>query len=171
MKTKREKKPTDQTYRDYLDGKLSNMITLMCDGILRAEKLVGFGIDMGTFGRKSDSTEICYGCAATCAVMQAEPEKLQFVRNDINRALPKGMVWNEEMYRDLLEFENAVDALRQGNIYHAADYLMLSNTNRTKAQAMDGCVRLRILTNGYHTYAQPLKSYRTYARELKAAGL
>ena len=66
-----------------------------------------FKIGMGTFGENVTSHEVCFGCAATCTVLNADPN------------LPVDSFDRRELseFEDLVAFEGSVDCLRRGQIW------------------------------------------------------
>jgi len=104
----------------------SEALTAMCDGLLKAERRKGFGIDMGTFGRvervegEEGSGKVCFGCAATCAIQEAAnvrfgPENIAGLgrrRKMVNRSTGTRLTDNR-----LMSFERVMDSARRGYLY------------------------------------------------------
>jgi hypothetical protein len=95
-------------------GKASLVVRAICDGL--EDVPPDFRVDMGTYGVYSHG--VCFGCAATCAVMKIAGVQFDAasVRSSDSRATEAGL-----SHRDLLEFEGIVDGFRSG--YHVATFL------------------------------------------------
>lgn len=83
-----------------IDFKPSKAIEYMVKGLWAKH----VHIDMGVFGFYDEMEEKCFGCAATCAIIEAgieyNPKSIKLIRNHGSE--------------DLIRFEGAIDSLRMG---------------------------------------------------------
>ena len=93
-----------QTIKDLLGRKPSAALRAMRDGLKKQSRNPSFEIDMTDYGSYIPEKGICCGCAATCAVIQLNP-------NFIN-ILKKG----KAVDNDIHTFERAIEAARTGNL-------------------------------------------------------
>ena len=79
-----------------------------------------FKIDMSTFGAAGHT--ICFGCAATCAILNADP------------SLPVDMYARDTVnFIDLFEFESSINCLRVGGSYKLLRfYLTIDQTQKIR---------------------------------------
>lgn len=125
------------------DGKVWRAVEAMINGLLTQDQREDFRIDMNSFGRTSQ--QICFGCAATCAVQQlvginlkADTITHRYETLNVDRG-------------DIYEFEHAINALRMGALGVLFDYFK-------KPRTLVSFRRLPIL----HTY-----NWRTGIQEYK----
>jgi hypothetical protein len=88
-------------------GKASAVIRAMCDGLEANERRDDFKIRMSTFGLAA--LHKCFGCAATCAVMQISGHRFTpaVIASSRDRAKELDLDWD-----DVEKFEMAIDRLR-----------------------------------------------------------
>ena len=101
----------------------------MLDGLQYGAASRGFNIDMGTYGRvKGKAT--CFGCAATCAVLQAKGWKNRVsVLEACERAVDMPEHELDEQDRDLWRFEAAINDARMGFLVSLFSYMGVANAN------------------------------------------
>ena len=111
-------KQPNETFAEYFDHKPSRALQAMCDGLDAALRRDDFDVNMNTFGRVS---VICYGCAATCTVLQAEGWKdgLDLQARVISLGGPDPKV----NHVDTWVFEQAIDSARYGILSRLAEYM------------------------------------------------
>lgn len=96
------------TIRDKIK-KPSQAVRAMIDGLRRQSNREGFEIDMDTFGQVS--REVCFGCAATCAVQEIYGDL--GADYDFSLTHYRAKMWGINQ-SDLEQFEFAIDNLRSG---------------------------------------------------------
>ena len=102
--------------------KPSDAIFAMIRGIKAQLKSDNFFINMLTFGSYDEKGKMCYGCAATCAIIDLtgyEPEQVVF-RNSGDYFDPQkvGRKVYERNLTTLHQFEEAINGIRQGKLDH-----------------------------------------------------
>jgi hypothetical protein len=95
-------------------SKPSQAVQAMLDGMRASAQWKNFGISMSTFG--GSFNEMCYGCAATCAVYQIF-EEVPTAENIMERHHTFNVV-----AEDLSRFEMAIDAFRFGRLEYLFQY-------------------------------------------------
>jgi len=116
-----ESAPVTKTIREIV-GKPSVAIAAMLAGLQRADahEFGDFEIDMSTFGSApyksqvvygDDAKNTCYGCAATCTLMQLF--NFTFTPDNIGNAYKRACALNVDG-DDLDIFESAMDCYRMG---------------------------------------------------------
>lgn len=100
-------------------------VEAMIRGLRSSESWDHFALDMSTFGRIKG--EICFGCAATCTLIQLSEKELSevdFKGHIINllssrhRAQGLGFISTDE----LSDFEDAIDEFRCGHVQYLGDF-------------------------------------------------
>jgi hypothetical protein len=106
-----------KTIKEVLDGKVWKAVEAMIKGLEMYDKAENFVINMGTFGTAKDN--ICYGCAATCAVMKiyGKSYPYQSISDRFERA---AFIETEDI--DLIYFEESINSLRQGFLHPILTY-------------------------------------------------
>lgn len=157
-----------RTMKQLCDGKVWRAVEAMITGLEEQSKREDFKIDMRTFG--TAYADLCYGCAATCAVQKLT--KYNYCIFTIDHRLLRATSVNVST-NDLTIFENAIDQLREGSIrmlflYFGKDiprcfmYVRLNpKTNKIKKVFC-----LPPLVN--KTWQDNLHAYRVFLRYLKA---
>ena len=123
MATKAKTRRKRTTMRALCQGKPSVALKAMCDGLREHSKRDDFAVRMGTYGDAEGN--ICYGCAATCAVQQIAG--VRFTPNTVpvdhwhdgfeNHAKACGI-----LHADIREFEFAIDNAREGEMERLFSY-------------------------------------------------
>lgn len=92
-----------------LAPKPSDAIKAMCVGLRRQSQRADFCISMGSFG--DASFDMCYGCAATCAIQELAQRDLDVdtIIGVSKRADALGL-----SRRDMYAFEGLIDRVRRG---------------------------------------------------------
>jgi hypothetical protein len=111
-----------KTYKELCDGKPSNALAAMIEGLKEFSQKPNFKIDMGTFGEAEEDDEICVGCAACVAVQTLSgvaygPNQIE---SSIRRAYASGVDVSDQD-----EFELAIDDVRTGDFERLEEYLGL----------------------------------------------
>ena len=151
----------------------SDAVRAMVKGLRTARDAKDFRVDMGDYGHVESLGEekICYGCAATCAILESlglwhlkieyglhrqERYILDGVAADIERMT--GVAWD-----DLFRWERAVDFLRLSDPRWLCKYYGVAISQYATLPY------LPCLTDS-HSEAE-LQQYETFADALKTAGL
>jgi hypothetical protein len=92
------------------DGKASKVVRAICDGLLEADQRDDFVVDMDTFGEGDYG--MCFGCAATCALMKLS--QAQFTPKTVDSLRTRASVIGVSPPA-LSNFEHAVDVFRYGS--------------------------------------------------------
>lgn len=102
-----------KTLKELCDGKPSNAIKAMIEGLRTQSKRPDFKIRMSTFGSQHPNEKVCYGCAATCTLQQLTG--INFVA-DTGRSMIEDTYTRAEVlkvrHKDLDKFEDAIDEFR-----------------------------------------------------------
>ncbi len=163
------------TCRDLCEGKMSVAIRAMLDGLEAADARDDFTIDMSTFGYASQATGHCWGCAATCALMQITHK--QFTAADIGWMTSGGRI-NECSWAfharatgldqdDVTDFELAIDHVRDGNLRRLTRYMQVDPDSLKDVRWGDvGDFRLPDLN-----WQDGVPAVELLIEELKAVGL
>ena len=96
-----------------IEGKPSNALQAMYDGLLKQDKRIGFVVNFRFFGGVL-SDKVCFGCAATCALQEISQVDLN--PGNINLVGERAKAYgfeNDETTR----FEITMDYARNGNLY------------------------------------------------------
>ena len=112
-------KQPGETFAQYFDHKPSRAPQAMCDGLDTALLRDDFKVNMSTFGDPG-TPDICFGCAATCTVLQAEGwgEGLD-LQARVTRLGDPDMTVD----RDTWVFEQVIDYARQGRLDLLSGYM------------------------------------------------
>lgn len=94
-----------------IKGKPSIALEHMVNGLLKQSKRKGFKVNMSTYG--DSHGEMCYGCAATCAIQSIA--KINFTPNTINTTKRRVEI-AEADFGELNAFESAINQARQGSM-------------------------------------------------------
>lgn len=100
-------------------SKPSEALRAMVDGLLEQSKREDFVIDMSEWGRYDSEKEVCFGCAATCALQKLSGHNLRegFIEDVRTRAAIY------EFDRSSVDvFENAVNYARCGDLYYLISF-------------------------------------------------
>jgi hypothetical protein len=135
-------------------GTASSVIDAMIQGLRNIPE--GFVVSMGTYGIFEGN--ICFGCAATCAVMQISG--VTFTPETISGFAKRAAVTGYSP-EDITDFENAINWLREGYLGALEDLLGVSLPKPSIALP-------RLQTS---TWEQNLWAYEAYRDQLKEAGL
>jgi hypothetical protein len=139
-----------------LAPKPSDAIKAMLEGL---RELPGdeFEVDMGSFGRTSG--DVCYGCAATCAVFRLGGK---VPRSEVMLGFTAQADYLQLNVHELRKFEIAIDHFRMGFPWQLfAFYRVPFNT--TFAQRQPWCLQ-------QHNFEEQLSQIEEYIRKLEAAG-
>ena len=107
--------------KDRIESKPSAALIAMCDGLEAQAAMPDFTVDMDEFGYVDETNGLCYGCAATCAVLRLLPEMdpKELIKWSGLSSLPV----DERIDRDDLdEFEYAVNHARIGDLACLFEY-------------------------------------------------
>lgn len=109
-----------KTMKDFCP-KPSDALQAMLDG-LREIPGPNFKVDMLNYGHVYG--DICYGCAATCAIQKATEVRL--TPYNIKKTPLRAEAYNVELI-DLIDFESALDEARMGRIDDLLRYYGYTN--------------------------------------------
>lgn len=137
----------------------SDAVKAMVRGLRRPK----VGVDMGTFGKDqygnsisdlNSEEKVCFGCAATCTVLEGMPE------------------WQDHYDRlynstDLAYFEGYIDNLREGDV-HTLLVTYYGVPVDVFCKAVEKCYPLPYLNNSYT--GEDLKPYEELADFLEGEG-
>jgi len=149
-----------RTFREIL-GKPSDALQAMVDGLREYSARSDFRIDMDTFGMVHN--DVCFGCAATCAIQKATGKYLL----DLKYNRLDGLWYNikAEFFAvsksELVAFENAINAARLGDVSSLLAYYGI----------IDNCIfdsRFKLLSDNWE---QQLMAVVQVIAELRAVGL
>lgn len=99
--------------KEKCEGKIWKALQFMADGLVNQSKREDFVIDMDTFGSVDEQNNICYGCAATCAIQEIAGENFDkdiFASPSRSRAIGLDRI-------ELHDFEWCINTARQGILY------------------------------------------------------
>lgn len=99
---------------NHVKGKPSIVVRATINGLRNALRRPNFLLDMRTFGRVSDSSNLCIGCMATCALQ--EITNTQFHSDEITTAGSRSEYVGLP-YGTVDRFERVVDLLRGNLLY------------------------------------------------------
>jgi hypothetical protein len=114
-----------QTFKELCNGKMHVAVQAMIDGLKTHSKREDFIIKMSTYGELSEKN-ICFGCAATCAVQQLSG--VTFTADKIRSKFPAVKGYSIDLLpssqavlldmksSDINHFEESINALRQTGI-------------------------------------------------------
>ncbi len=106
-----------RTFKELCDGKVSNAIYALCDGLVEQDARPDFEVAMSTFG--GAALTLCWGCAATCATQKLAGINLQVDSIRMEHLRARAL---DVDYRDLQDFEAAVNRFRMGQPRALCDY-------------------------------------------------
>jgi hypothetical protein len=109
------------TFKERLNNKPSLAVKAMVIGLKEAPSLENFVVNMNTFGTADDDEDICYGCAATVAIQKIAG--VRFNTSNIDSDVGKAVAVKTTSI-DLIEFERAIDYLRNSNVYAFLHYFV-----------------------------------------------
>jgi hypothetical protein len=135
-------------------GKASDVIDAMIQGLQNIPE--NFKINMGTYGNSID--EVCYGCAATCAVMRISGKT--FAPGNILSSILRSKITGYSEFEEK-QFERAIDELRLGN-HFLLGYLV-------GVDLPEPNIPLDELET--HNWGKLLPAYEAYRDQLREAGL
>lgn len=121
------------TIRYICENKPSKAIMHMVEGLKNAEKIPNFEIKMTTFGYYDYDNNVCFGCAATCSLMNIFNKTFTgySINERENRAIYLGADYNE-----ICIFETAIDKLRMGSPYTLFSYFDFNINNIRKNRTL-----------------------------------
>ncbi len=113
----------------------------MCDGLEEQSQRPDFLVAMVTYGAASRTKDVCYGCAATCALQKLagvdfrpdtidELSRYRVVRNSASGVIPT--------LEDLVAFEGTMDRARCGSLGPLWDFLEIIRPDDAFAD-LDDC--------------------------------
>lgn len=109
-------------------SKPSEAVYYMIKGLLRHSKRPDFEVRMKHWYDTNLDRTICYGCAASCAVQ--EITGVQFKAADYAGGMTGQLAYHASCtgmeYKDLSDFERAVDQIRCGNVVPIFMYFDIS---------------------------------------------
>lgn len=143
-----------KTIEDFIK-KPSEAVRAMVDGLRNQSNRSDFKVDMDTFGRYQG--DVCFGCAATCAVQQATG--INLVGEDVYRKSNRAGIKEES----LTNFEIAIDHLRKGHSHLFIHYFELPNSRKLQYFGI-----LPLMTTKNWEYV--LWRYEEYAEWLEEQG-
>jgi hypothetical protein len=169
-----------QTIQELLDNKLYRLVEVMIQGLEEFSQKPNFKIDMSTFGEIQN--DICYGCAATCALqLIAEKEFSQHTEtikeymhsgghlgtNHIEISNDSKEVITGFKVRNIENFECVVNQLRCGNPNSAYDYMDISAQDADKIYEYlsESANRLNFLNS--KGWQEDIGNYKRFAQFLK----
>lgn len=147
-----------KTFKELCDGKVWRAVEAMITGLEVHSKRKDFIIDMTTYG-KATGPDICFGCAATCAVQQLCGIDLK-PGTFINRKSHWRAATLKVDMSDLEYFEQAINDLRTGYETPLFDYMGVR-----VPIVLARKIRLPILTS--YNWQHRLQPYRLLLRYLK----
>lgn len=136
-----------------LISKPSEALQAMIDGLLEQSKRKDFTIWMGSFGYVKE--DMCYGCAATCAVQKIFNKNFE-VHSITSRSFLFGI-----SFCDLKFFEIAIDAARNGRLSSLFSYFHKDFSDRWENKWM--------LQD--HNWREQLPLVQSAINEMKEVGL
>ena len=158
-------------------SKPSEAIRAMIEGLKENSDREDFKIDMGSFG-KTDESNICFGCAATCTLQKLSGVK--FTKENIFRADRRTIAINRHLSegdiilsKQLFNFESAIDGLRTGCyidiIYFFELYDQFHEARTKDHELFKSYQSLPTLSTG--SWMHNLAPYENFATELEKHGL
>jgi hypothetical protein len=135
-------------------GKASDVLDAMIQGLKNHPK--NFEVDMDVYGEFSN--EICFGCAATCTVMQISG--VTFTPYDIGDRADRAKVIKISE-KDLDAFEWAIDSVRRGYMWRLEKLIKID-----LPVPIVPLPRLSTLT-----WEEELPAYEAYRDQLRNLGL
>ncbi|MGG6263184.1 hypothetical protein ACQ4M3_07880 [Leptolyngbya sp. AN03gr2] len=147
-----------ETYKDLCNSKPSIALRQMVKGLLKQTQRPNFHINMMSYGSTAD--EICFGCAATCAVQELKGLDLDSVT--IQTLELRAGALNTSCL-DQKEFEQAIDAARVGRILELFEYMGVPDRYNSSYDR-----RFCLCTRNWRDELEPVEHL---IRELEAAGL
>lgn len=151
-----------KTFKELLDGKPSNAVQAMIDGLRDADNIESFKVDMETYGNAKNGT--CFGCAATATIMKITG--VEFTEESILSETKRSFACDMGK-DDLNDFEIAIDWLRESTVLPLLKYMNTPNANLLvkKINTMElPC----LMTNSYR---QHLPKYEKLVEYLKSVNL
>ncbi len=150
-----------KTLKEHCGGKVSAAIIAMCDGLVEQDKRPDFAVNMNYFGmRPMSRTDLCYGCAATCAAQKLSGVNLTAGHIAVAKWRAQAMHLDED---DLEKFETAIDKFRRGYVRDLFNYF-----DATPLAELSSDEEWR-LTND--SWERQLPEIRQYAAKLERLGL
>jgi len=146
-----------------LAPKPSDAVQAMIDGLRNQYKRLDFKIVMAAFAGNSDN--VCYGCAATCALQEISNKDL--VSGDINlhHRQVRAKKYNLDVH-EVESFEMAIDLLRTGEPYYL---LYLYGVRMPQSLRAIPNRKLPFLTS--ENWVLKIKDYEKFAGNLKKMNL
>jgi hypothetical protein len=135
-------------------GTASSVIDAMIQGLQNVPE--NFEIDMSSYGDSSNG--VCYGCAATCTIMQISGNV--FTPYEINGIYLRSLATGYSEL-DVLDFESIIDDLRQGDLLPIKEELDVT--------LPEPKIELPVL--GTSTWKEGLWVYEAYRDQLREVGL
>jgi len=171
----RSKNP-EETFRDYCAQRTSVAIALMLKGLRSTDEERGFEIAMDTYGRSTvnhlTGKVKCFGCAATAAVQSTFQRPL--TPQEVSSSGGVAPQITGSQLEDMLEFEEAINGLRQGRIAGRIgpllNYLGLSSNEGVKHHVLKAWYEARCfrLTSAFKP--EDLEPYEQLAEDLWSEG-
>jgi hypothetical protein len=97
----------------------SSALQAMVDGLRSQNERHDFHVDMCTFGEYDEDMDICFGCAATCAVQEIFGKNLR--GHDIVNIFDRADIFGCDI-KDIDSFESAINYARLGNMSLLFEY-------------------------------------------------
>jgi hypothetical protein len=145
---------------ELIESKPSKALQAMIDGLRNQSKRNDFRIVMTTFGESNDKSNLCFGCAATCAVQ--ELAKTNFTQSTIGSVFLRA----NKLQFDIDEFtcfEFSMDKARIGDVY---DLFTFCN----KQEQFDTNYYDRFFLTSY-TWEEQVPKVEKLIKELEEKGL
>lgn len=144
------------TFRDILKTP-SNALEAMLDGLEASKNWDNFRIQMKVYAYKSSESDVCYGCAASCTVLNLYGYNTQFFVDRYSwKDLADTLDCDPE---DLKKFEQAIDNVRYCSMYTLGRYFGVE---------LDDPEETWYMSNNWESSVLHI---RTYIERLKALGL
>lgn len=96
-----------------IEGKPSNALQAMYDGLLKQDRRIDFVVNFRFFGGVL-SDRVCFGCAATCTLQEISQVDLN--PGNITLVEKRARAYGFEQ-TETIRFEMAMDCARHGNLY------------------------------------------------------
>lgn len=151
--------------------KPSDAVEAMIKGLMRFgnDRVKWFKLDMKTYGRYSERTKLCYGCAATCTVMQGTGVKFDketIITGHRHEAL------GTRGDADIEAFEDCIENLRLGLPFSLLNYYGFGSSSLLAGWDIFREIMkfpLPVLT--VKTWKKNLPRYKAFAKLLKKYNL
>ncbi len=145
--------------KEKIESKPSKALEFMVNGLIKHDKRNDFKVDMSTFGHYNIDDQMCYGCAATCAIQEITGMNLTKKTIDTNNFYKNDSV----SVKQKEYFENAINNARVGLLDTLFEFCKKKRYYKEEYDWM--CI---ITTDNWK---QELPKVKKLIKELKSKGL